>query len=49
MQNEVIEYLKKHREKHLSELKEFLSIQSISALSSHNEDVKKAAEWVKNE
>lgn len=24
MQNEVIEYLKKHREKHLSELKNFL-------------------------
>lgn len=49
MQQQVIDYLKENREKHLDQLKEFLAIQSISALSIHQEDVEKAAEWVRDE
>lgn len=40
------EALHEKREEHLNELKEFLSIPSISALSEHKDDTKKAAEWV---
>lgn len=41
-------YFKEHREQHLNELKEWLSIPSISALSAHKEDVVRAAEWLAN-
>lgn len=40
------QYLAEHREEHLSELKEWLTIPSISALSAHKGDVRRAAEWV---
>lgn len=49
MENRVIEYLKENRDRHLEELKQFLSIPSISSLSEHHEDIVKAAEWVKDE
>ncbi len=49
MQEQVIQYLKDHREEHLNQLKEFLAIPSISALSEHHDDVVKAAEWVKED
>lgn len=39
-------YFAEHREEHLNELKEWLSIPSISALSDHKDDVAKAAEWL---
>ncbi|MDK8182025.1 dipeptidase [Paenibacillus sp. UMB4589-SE434] len=39
-------YFQQNREKHLTELKEWLSIPSISALSAHKEDVNKAASWL---
>jgi acetylornithine deacetylase/succinyl-diaminopimelate desuccinylase-like protein len=39
------EYFKQKRNNHLRELQDFLSIPSVSALSEHREDVKKAAEW----
>lgn len=39
-------YFAEHREAHLNELKEWLSIPSISALSEHKGDVAKAAEWL---
>lgn len=39
-------YFANMREQHLSELKEWLSIPSISALSEHKADVNKAAKWV---
>ncbi|MEC0308722.1 dipeptidase [Paenibacillus lautus] len=39
-------YFAEHRETHLNELKEWLSIPSISALSEHKGDVAKAAEWL---
>ncbi|NMO95468.1 dipeptidase [Paenibacillus lemnae] len=39
-------YFAEHREQHLNELKEWLSIPSISAISEHKEDVAKAADWL---
>ncbi|MFD0715436.1 dipeptidase [Paenibacillus sp. GCM10027626] len=39
-------YFAGNREKHLAELKEWLAIPSISALSEHKEDVNRAAEWL---
>ncbi|MGG3504393.1 dipeptidase [Paenibacillus lautus] len=39
-------YFAEHRETHLNELKEWLSIPSISALFEHKGDVAKAAEWL---
>lgn len=38
-------YFAEHRETHLNELKEWLSIPSISAISEHKGDVTKAASW----
>ncbi|CAG9623712.1 dipeptidase [Sutcliffiella rhizosphaerae] len=39
-------YLSEHRESHLNELKELLSIPSVSALPMHNQDTIRAAEWM---
>ncbi|MFB5678561.1 dipeptidase [Paenibacillus terreus] len=39
-------YFEQNREKHLDELKQWLSIPSISALSEHKEDVNHAASWL---
>jgi acetylornithine deacetylase/succinyl-diaminopimelate desuccinylase-like protein len=39
-------YFARHREVHLNELKEWLSIPSVSAESVHKEDVRRAAEWL---
>ena len=39
-------YLKKERNRHLGELKEFLSIPSVSTDPLHADDVKRAAKWV---
>lgn len=39
-------YFAEHRETHLNELKEWLSIPSISAISEHKGDVTKAANWL---
>lgn len=38
-------YLQEHREQHLTELKEYLRIPSVSSLSEHKQDLAKAAEW----
>ncbi|WP_449443074.1 dipeptidase [Ureibacillus acetophenoni] len=40
------QYFSQNREKHLEELKEFLRIPSISALSEHKPDMLKAANWL---
>jgi acetylornithine deacetylase/succinyl-diaminopimelate desuccinylase-like protein len=40
-------YFKDHREAQLEELKELLRIPSVSALSEHKGDVRRAAEWIK--
>ncbi|BDG60734.1 dipeptidase [Caldinitratiruptor microaerophilus] len=39
-------YLREHRDRHLAELKDFLRIPSVSALSAHRPDVERAARWV---
>ena len=38
-------YFKEQRDEHLEQLKEFLRIPSISALSEHKNDMQQAAEW----
>ncbi len=43
---QVTEYLKKHRQRHLDELKDFLRIPSVSAKSEHRGDMERAAEAV---
>ena len=39
-------YIEAHRERYVRELSDFLRIQSISSLSEHADDVKRAGEWV---
>lgn len=40
-------YLSNHRERFIQELIDFVSIPSISALPQHKDDVRRAAEWLK--
>lgn len=42
------EYQEAHREAFLDELKEWLRIPSISTLSAHKDDVRRAAEWLRD-
>jgi acetylornithine deacetylase/succinyl-diaminopimelate desuccinylase-like protein len=42
----VLSYLTEHRSNHLEELKQLLRIPSVSAVSEHAADVRRAAEWV---
>src|SRR5699024_1099164 len=39
-------YFQTNRNRHLDELRQFLAIESISALSEHQSDMTKAAEWL---
>ena len=41
----VIDFIQTHRDRYVTELKEFLAIPSISALPAHNADVTRCAEW----
>jgi acetylornithine deacetylase/succinyl-diaminopimelate desuccinylase-like protein len=41
-----IDYIDSKREEHVTELKEFLRIQSVSAKSEHKPDIERAAQWV---
>jgi acetylornithine deacetylase/succinyl-diaminopimelate desuccinylase-like protein len=43
------QYFKEHRKEHLEQLMDLLRIPSISALSEHKGDVRKAAEWLSRE
>ena len=43
--NNVIDFINTHRDRYITELKQFLAIPSISALPEHRNDVRKAAEW----
>ena len=43
---ELDRHFSEHREAHLAELNDFLSIPSISSLSGHKGDMRKAAEWL---
>ncbi|WP_310550827.1 dipeptidase [Paenibacillus glufosinatiresistens] len=40
------EYFSSRRDEHLNELKDWLSIPSISALSEHKADIRRAADWL---
>ncbi|MFZ5827397.1 MAG: dipeptidase [Bacillota bacterium] len=42
-------YFRENREQHLNQLKEFLRIPSISALSAHKEEMRRAAGWLTGE
>ncbi|UJF35171.1 dipeptidase [Paenibacillus hexagrammi] len=42
----IVDYFKKERERHLEELKQFLRIPSISAVTDHKGDILHCAEWV---
>ena len=44
-----MDYYGQHRAEHLEALKAFLRIPSISALSEHKPDVRRAAEFARNE
>ena len=46
MSTEAIDYARSNRDLHLDELKEFLSIPSISAQPAHKPDIERAARWV---
>lgn len=46
LDTQLAEYFAAHREQHLAELADFLTIPSISALSEHKEDVQRAAQWM---
>lgn len=46
MSTPTIEYVEQHRERFLDQLRELLTIPSISTLSEHTADVRRAAEWL---
>lgn len=46
MSNQAIEYAKQNRERFLAEYKELVSIPSISTLSEHTPDMRRAADWL---
>jgi acetylornithine deacetylase/succinyl-diaminopimelate desuccinylase-like protein len=43
--NDVIDFIQASRERYVEELKQFLSIPSISAMPEHKDDVRRCAEW----
>lgn len=45
----VISYINENKERYINELKEYLSIQSISTLPAHKDDMKKCADYVANQ
>lgn len=46
---QVIDFIHTHRDRYVSELKNFLAIPSISALAEHADDVKRCAAWTADE
>ncbi len=46
MPSECLSYLEANRDRYLNEVKQFLSIQSVSSQTTHNGDTRKCAEWV---
>ncbi len=48
MSNVAINYMHDHRQQYLAEMKELLSIPSISAQSQHLPDMEKASRWIAN-
>ena len=45
----VIDFIHSHRDRYVTELKEYLAIPSISALPAHQADVRRCAEWTAEE
>jgi acetylornithine deacetylase/succinyl-diaminopimelate desuccinylase-like protein len=45
MRNEVLSYLESNKDRYLSEVKDFLAIQSVSSQSLHNTDMRRCADW----
>lgn len=41
-----LDFLRRERDRHVRELQDFLAIPSISALSDHGDDVRRAAKWL---
>ena len=46
MTNDALQYVRSHREQHLDELKQLLTIPSISAQPDHQADIQRAAGWL---
>jgi acetylornithine deacetylase/succinyl-diaminopimelate desuccinylase-like protein len=46
--SQLSEFVSKHHDQNVEELKELLRIPSISSLSEHKEDIQKAASWIAN-
>ena len=46
MLSESLQYANSHRDAFLTELKEFLSLPSVSALPEHQRDVQRTARWL---
>lgn len=44
--NRVVEYARSNRDRYLSELKEFLTIPTVSTLAEHRSDIQRGAEWL---
>jgi acetylornithine deacetylase/succinyl-diaminopimelate desuccinylase-like protein len=47
--NNVIDFIHVHRDRYVDELKHYLAIPSISALPQHQADVRRCAEWTRDE
>ena len=47
MNNRLDHYFNQQRESHLEELKAFLRVPSVSSLNVHKDDIRKAAQWLK--
>jgi acetylornithine deacetylase/succinyl-diaminopimelate desuccinylase-like protein len=47
--NNVIDFIHVHRDQYVDELKQYLAIPSISALPDHKADVRRCAEWTRDE
>jgi acetylornithine deacetylase/succinyl-diaminopimelate desuccinylase-like protein len=49
MNSQALEFARANRERYLAELKAWLAIPSVSALSQHQADIQRAAEWIARE
>jgi acetylornithine deacetylase/succinyl-diaminopimelate desuccinylase-like protein len=45
----IIDFINTHRDRYVSELKQYLAIPSISALPAHDDDVRRCAQWTADE
>jgi acetylornithine deacetylase/succinyl-diaminopimelate desuccinylase-like protein len=45
----VVQYVRENHDRYLSELKDYLSIPSISTISENKEDIERAAQWIQSQ